>query len=143
MYSVSNQSPSLVDKSLELRALKLMGEIKSTEEGFQPFAQTSKFFAVVKKIESLELRNKIFQTAFLKFSIQLDVQWIALKIAKEVQQKNTYLYNLIEACKKTNNKAIAFQAAEELEVSSYKKDNVIKNISNHFSLGESKRIIKL
>lgn len=136
MFSV-NQSASLLDKSYEKIALRLIEEIKSTEEEevFQPLAPISDFFSTIKKIESLEIRNRLFQTAFLKFSSQLNVQWIALKIAKEeAQPKNTYLYNLIEACKKTNSKEMAFKAAKELEISSYKKDDVIQNLSDYFKV---------
>lgn len=146
MFSVDpNQSSYFLDKSYEQTALKLIEKIKSNEEeeDFQPLTPISDFFVTAKKIESLETRNGIFLTAFLEFSSKSNVQWIALKIAKqEAQPKNTYLYNLIEACKKTNSKEMAFKAAEELEISSYKKNKVIQNLSDHFNFGQSKSLFK-
>ncbi len=136
MFSV-NQSYSFLDKSYEQTVLKLIKEIKSTEEEeiFQPLAPISDFFSTIKNIQSLEIKNKLFQTAFLEFSSQSNVQWIALKIAnEETPSRNTYLYNLIEACKKTNSKEMAFKAAEELEISSHKKKGIIQNLSDHFKI---------
>lgn len=136
MFSV-DQSSSFLDKSYEQKALELIEKIKSTEEEeeiFQPLTPISDFFSTAKKIQSLEIRDRLFQTAFLEFSSQSNVQWIALKIAKEVApSKNTYLYNLIEACKKTNSKEMAFKAAEELDIPTYKKQGVIQDLSNHFN----------
>lgn len=89
----------------------------------------------MKKIQSLEIRDHLFLTAFLEFSKQSNVQWIALKMAKEtVQSKNTYLYELIEVCKKTNSKEVALKAAEELELVDYKKKRVIQQLSEHFKI---------
>ena|SRR5215216_3720972 len=85
MFSGVNQSSSFLDKSYEQTAIKLIEKIKSTEEEeiFQPLTPISDFFSTIKKIQSLEIKNKLFQTAFLEFSSQSNVQWIALKIAKE------------------------------------------------------------
>lgn len=139
MFSAQpNQTSSNLDMSYKQHILKLIEEIKSTEEEeelFQPLTPVSKFFETLKKIESSELKNKLFQTAFLEFSSQPNIQWIAFKIAKEeAQSKNTYLFDLIESCKKTNSKEMAFKTAGELEISSYKKNNVFQDITNYFSL---------
>ena len=84
MYSV-DRSAYFLDKSYEQRALELIGIIKSSEEEeiFQPLTPVSDFFSTTRKIQSLEIKDKLFQTAFLEFSSQSNVRWIALKIAKE------------------------------------------------------------
>jgi|GEM_PF-2716203 len=132
----SNKNSTYLDRGYEKAIIELVEKIKSNdeEEIFQPLSPIQDFFSTLQKIKSLEIKDRIILTAFLEFSSQSNVQWIALKIAKEeTQSNNTYFYNLIEACKKTNSKEIAIKAAEELEIPLGKKICIIKDLSDHFN----------
>ncbi len=145
MSSVSNPSRVHLDMSYEEKVLKLIEEIKSTEEEelFQPLEPIDNFYVTINKVDSPEIRGRLFQRAFETFSIQSNVQWFALELAKKQgQQKNTYLYNLLEACKTTNNQEMAFQAAQELDVDRARKDIVTENLTEHFRTGSSKSLFR-
>ncbi len=119
------------DIMLQKIARKLMSEIKET----QSLSKTQELFRTVEKIEDPIYKNGILAEAFESFSQDFKSQWISLSIAKKVSQyKDNYLYQLIEACRKTKNKEIALEAAEEISDAQRKAKYLaqIKYQSNFF-----------
>jgi hypothetical protein len=105
-----------------------IAEIQAT----QSLVETQKFFNCVEKIQRPEEKGSILGEAFGVFSKVHDLQWIALEVAKKHNDKDGYLFNLIDACRTTKNKEVALQAANEISHPARKAKYLAKiNYSNY------------
>lgn len=119
------------DVMLQIIAKNLIFEIKETNS----LTKTQEFFNTIEKIQDPIYKNGVLAEAFESFSKNSESQWISLSIAKkEGVYKDNYLYQLIESCRKTKNKDIALEAAEEITDPQRKSKYLaqIKHQSNFF-----------
>jgi hypothetical protein len=117
------------DTLLSKIAQNLIKEIIAT----QSLEKTQEFFTTVNKMSQSSKDNTLL-SGYLAFREVNDLQWLALKIAKDsATHKDLYLFQLVEECKKTKNKEIALEAANAISHPGDKAKYLAKiNYGNHF-----------